>query len=177
MSWQTNWELLLARPRRSLIRSAIGLVSRPVGKRRRRSIRFVFSGNPKNVPKTKSKHDRRKCFLRCSCLNRRVLRTSSRTLQKAIGVQIPIRSLSGTTLKKRRTPHGWLSHWTKKRPCRFPTKNRLTMMKRWLKSNNLMAMTIVRNVAVVAVVAVGMKVLGNGSESRRVTERIPKPTN
>ena len=166
MSWQTNWELLPARPQRSLIRSAIGSASRPVGKRRRRSIRCVFSGNPKNVRKIKSKHDRRKCFLRCSCLNRRALRTSSRTLRKTFRIQIPIRSRSRTTLKKRRTPHGLPSLWTKMRPFRFPTKSRSTMMKRWSRSNNLTAMTIVRNVAVAVVVGVEMTVLGDGSGSR-----------
>ena len=166
MSWQTNWELLPAKPPKSLIRSAIGSASRPVGKRRRRSIRFVFSGNPKNVPKIKLKHDRRKCFPRCSCLNRRALRTFLRPRRKTIRIQIPIRSRSRTTLKKRRTPRGWPSLWTKMRSFRFPTKSRSTMMKRWSRSNNLTAMTIVRNVAAAVVVGVEMTVLGDRSGLR-----------
>jgi hypothetical protein len=40
------------------------------------------------------------------------------------------------------------------------------MMKRWSRSNNLTAMTIVRNVAVAVVDGVEMTVLGDGSGSR-----------
>ena len=52
------------------------------------------------------------------------------------------------------------------RSFRFPTKSRSTMMKRWSRSNNLTAMTIVRNVAAVVVVGVEMRVLGDGIGSR-----------